>query len=60
MKNTIGSVRSIDDGFGFVLYDHAGKPCASFVYADQETAEYAADSFSDVLDGAKIGGLAIR
>jgi hypothetical protein len=57
MKNTIGPVDSIDR---FVLYDRAGKPCASFVYADQETAEYASDSLSDVLDSARIGGLAIR
>jgi hypothetical protein len=60
MKNTIGPVDRIDDGFGFVLYDDAGKPCAAFVYANRDLAEFAADAFSDVLDRVRIAGLATR
>jgi hypothetical protein len=51
MKNTIGPLDRIDEGFGFVLYDNAGKPCAAFVYPDREAAANAADFFTDVLVG---------
>jgi hypothetical protein len=57
MKNKIGPVDRIDDGFGFVLYDNTGRACAAFVYPNREAAEYAADSFSDVLDSVRIAGL---
>jgi len=36
-------------GYGFVLYDDEGRPCASFVYPDHASADQAAKVMADAL-----------
>jgi hypothetical protein len=49
MYRAIGPVQSIELGYGFVLYDDDGKPCASFAYSDKATAEAAANLMAKIL-----------
>ena len=61
MYRTIGPVQSIELGYGFILYDDDGKPCASFAYSDEATAEKAANLMAQVLtDVDSIRGLIVR
>jgi hypothetical protein len=61
MYRTVGPVQSIDFGYGFVLYDDDGKPCASFAYSDKATAEKAANLMAQVLmDVDSIRGLIVK
>jgi hypothetical protein len=49
MRRTIGPVQPTEYGYEFVLYDDEGRPCASFVYPDQEAADRAAKLMTDAL-----------
>jgi hypothetical protein len=49
MTRTIGPVQPTEYGYEFVLYDDEGRPCASFVYPDEASADRAAKLMADAL-----------
>ena len=49
MRRTIGPVQPTEYGYEFVLYDDEGRPCASFVYPDNASADQAAKLMTEAL-----------
>jgi hypothetical protein len=49
MRRTIGPVQPTEYGYEFILYDDEGRPCASFVYPDEASADQAAKLMADAL-----------